>query len=515
MKNILLTIIIFFLAVSVYAANEWTGSGGNNLWTNTSNWTLGYPDSSNQLKIQGDGEILEVIDGDEITVSRMLFMDGSAYNNTLTTVNYTGGSFICNGYWYVAGSITSDYDKGCEINLSGDAYVQTASMALGYGTPSGSSISVARLNITDNARMYVTIEGSTTYRQSGFVIPGDTGDDIMVRVNIDERGVLEVNNLVMGSGEDVSINIEDNATLKVKGDLRDEVSDLISSGLILTDSGTQTPVISYDGYWTIVCSPNNTDIWAVSSPSPSENSSSYTITELSWQPGATGRTWNVYLGTSADDLAIAAAGTAVPELRLTNLDFDTDYYWRVDELKESTIVEGDVWTFYVRDYLKIFWFEYLDQASLDSDWIADNVQLSPCSNPARGSASMSITYDNSSSPYLGSATSISCPFNGDFLCSGATKMSVWIYGDSVNSNEYIYATLDDGEQQAKLVCPISNVTLTESWQIWYIQFSDVVTANSNINLNSIDTIQIGVGNPSNPSAGGSGTIYIDNINLFP
>ncbi|MFI4912032.1 MAG: exo-alpha-sialidase [Sedimentisphaeraceae bacterium JB056] len=253
-------LVILFLAAFIlpaFSANIWTGSGNNDLWTNPDNWDGSFPDTTNQLKIQGDGEVAMVVNGDDITVSRMLFMDGSTYNDTSTMVNYTGGDFKCNGYWYVANCITSDINKGCEINISGKAYVETPSMALGIGTASGNSKSVVRLNITDQAYLYVSNTGGDVYRTSGFVLPGDLNKSVMVRVEITGNGVLQVNNLVMGSNEDVSINIGENGSLRVAGNKVTELNTLIANNQIFVDDMLNEPVVAYNGVDTYVVSPNN------------------------------------------------------------------------------------------------------------------------------------------------------------------------------------------------------------------------------------------------------------------
>ena len=38
------------------AYNLWTGAGADNLWVTSANWQNGYRDTTDQLKIQGDGD---------------------------------------------------------------------------------------------------------------------------------------------------------------------------------------------------------------------------------------------------------------------------------------------------------------------------------------------------------------------------------------------------------------------------------------------------------------------------
>jgi len=75
--------------------------------------------------------------------------------------------------------------------------------------------------------------------------------------------------------------------------------------------------------------------------------------DLSWMPGEGGEyTHDVYFGTDPD--AVAAADNGSPEFQgnrsgLTfdpgTLDWNTTYYWRIDELDGTNIFAGDVWSF--------------------------------------------------------------------------------------------------------------------------------------------------------------------------
>jgi hypothetical protein len=81
---------------------------------------------------------------------------------------------------------------------------------------------------------------------------------------------------------------------------------------------------------------------------------------LSWKAGPFAATHNVYLGTSFEDvntadLAQAASpGQAGTTFRPAEpLDYGQTYYWRVDEVNappDSTVFQGDVWSFTVEPY---------------------------------------------------------------------------------------------------------------------------------------------------------------------
>ena len=84
---------------------------------------------------------------------------------------------------------------------------------------------------------------------------------------------------------------------------------------------------------------------------------------LRWTSGEFANTHEVYFGLSFDD--VNDATKASPEYRTTksigdegyapeNLEFDTAYYWRIDEVnappQESTVFKGPVWSFTVEPY---------------------------------------------------------------------------------------------------------------------------------------------------------------------
>jgi len=82
---------------------------------------------------------------------------------------------------------------------------------------------------------------------------------------------------------------------------------------------------------------------------------------LSWTPGESAATHDIYFGTSLDDVSnadrvnpldvLAQQGQSEVVFDLGLLPFGETYYWRVDEVgADNTIVEGRVWSFTVEPY---------------------------------------------------------------------------------------------------------------------------------------------------------------------
>jgi hypothetical protein len=51
------------------------------------------------------------------------------------------------------------------------------------------------------------------------------------------------------------------------------------------------------------------------------------------------------------------------------------------------------------------------------------------------------------------------------------------------------------------------------WARWNIDLQ--AFTDQGVNLTNVDTISLGLGNKNNPVAGGSGTMYFDDIRLYP
>jgi concanavalin A-like lectin/glucanase superfamily protein/F5/8 type C domain-containing protein len=77
-----------------------------------------------------------------------------------------------------------------------------------------------------------------------------------------------------------------------------------------------------------------------------------------------------------------------------------------------------------------------------------------------------------------------------------------------NTPEAVYVALEDSAGNVQVVThPDVLATALAEWQQWEIPFS----ALDGVNLGSIRTIYVGVGDRDNPSAGGTGVIYVDDI----
>ncbi len=81
-----------------------------------------------------------------------------------------------------------------------------------------------------------------------------------------------------------------------------------------------------------------------------------------------------------------------------------------------------------------------------------------------------------------------------------------------NTAAPLYVTLQDSSQNTATVTnPDPNAVLTNTWQPWDIALEDF----ADVNLAAIKKITIGIGNRDAQTPGGTGTIYVDDIRLYP
>ncbi len=98
--------------------------------------------------------------------------------------------------------------------------------------------------------------------------------------------------------------------------------------------------------------------------------------------------------------------------------------------------------------------------------------------------------------------------------SGYKVLKLSFYGDPNNEVEPMYAGLEDGSGNLAVIYhPDSNCIINDLWQDWHIELQDFADIND-VNLTDIAKIYLGFGNKYNPQAGGTGFIFVDDIQLL-
>jgi hypothetical protein len=126
-----------------------------------------------------------------------------------------------------------------------------------------------------------------------------------------------------------------------------------------------------------------------------------------------------------------------------------------------------------------------------------------------GFQSMPLEYDNSTA-VISEATLTS---RRDWTLKGARELSLWFYGDASNSPEPMYVAIADSSGSAAIVYyDDPAATQIGAWTEWIIEFTTF--EDQGVNLTNVDKISIGLGDKSNPQAGGLGILYFDDIRLY-
>ncbi|UCG56702.1 MAG: hypothetical protein JSU70_17780 [Phycisphaerales bacterium] len=271
---------------------------------------------------------------------------------------------------------------------------------------------------------------------------------------------------------------------------------------------------------------------------------------LSWLPGDKAAEHGVYLGTDEEAVAGADAsdttgiyrGRQGPASYLPpeTLQWGGTYYWRIDEYNnDGTTSEGRIWSFTVADYLTVDDFEDYNDFSPDrifQTWLDGwGYTDPPPGNTGNGSGStvgytsppfaeqtivhgggqsMPFEYDNTGTEgkFLYSETEREWAVPQDMTRKGVAALTLWFYGDAANSAGRLYVALQDSVGQVRAVPHDDPEVLRGGyWQEWSID----LRAFGNVNVSSITKMYIGVGNKTAPQVGGTGTLFFDDVRLYP
>jgi len=252
---------------------------------------------------------------------------------------------------------------------------------------------------------------------------------------------------------------------------------------------------------------------------------------LSWSPGYWTVSHDVYFGTEFDDVNDAnnslPAGESVYKgnqafancsYNAGTLEAGKRYYWRIDEVGAQEIWKGNIWSFRIVSNVIDDFELYADNDELKDVWQSSGgVSIVLDANIFHtGSKALQINYCNSISPYC-SETSITFANPKNWESSNFKSIAIYFHGKNGNDTEQMYAKIESGDWGndtaiVRYKADANNLT-KEVWQRWDIDLQDFIENNPAIRLKSISKLTIGFGNPENPSAGGCGTVYIDDIQI--
>jgi hypothetical protein len=203
-------------------------------------------------------------------------------------------------------------------------------------------------------------------------------------------------------------------------------------------------------------------------PRPADGATSVSVaTDLTWRPGREAKSHDVYFGADADAVAagtVPAATRTEQSYTPASIEFGTTYYWKVDEVGETEICKGNLWSFTTQDFAI---FEDFESYTNDSPnrvfqtWI-DGYGFSPDEffpqgasgngsgavigyDPVTGdimehtivhtgAQSMPLQYDNTASPFY-SETKREFATAQDWTDNGADTLALYVRGNAGDFRE--------------------------------------------------------------------------------
>jgi len=119
---------------------------------------------------------------------------------------------------------------------------------------------------------------------------------------------------------------------------------------------------------------------------------------------------------------------------------------------------------------------------------------------------MPLEYDNSTAPFYSEAEYDLGSLN--MTANGADTLRLFVVGQADNTAEPLYVAVEDTSGNVVGVThPDADLTTGTNWTEWRIPYSDL----AGVDLSRVAIIYIGVGDRDNPSAGGTGLIFVDDI----
>ncbi|MCP4610463.1 MAG: hypothetical protein GY845_17280 [Planctomycetes bacterium] len=252
---------------------------------------------------------------------------------------------------------------------------------------------------------------------------------------------------------------------------------------------------------------------------------------LTWSPGL-GASHEVYFGNDAASLELKGSGSLGNEsFEPGQLEWNTTYYWRVDEADNANADSpwiGPLWSFTTANFMIVddmesyndinegepgsnrmylAWMDGFDNPAINGSLVGnDPPPIAEQSIVHDGSQSMPLFYNNAVGK---SEATLSLTSNRDWTVNGINTLTIWFRGDAGNAAENLYAALNGN---AVVNHDNPNAAQIGSWTQWNIDLQ--AFADQGVNLTNVNSITLGLGNPSNPVAGGSGVMYYDDIRLY-
>jgi hypothetical protein len=260
---------------------------------------------------------------------------------------------------------------------------------------------------------------------------------------------------------------------------------------------------------------------------------------LTWLAGYKAQEHDVYFGTDAAAVANATPDSAdiyvgrqpLDEVtyRPGLLEWNQTYYWRIDEVNDveaGSPWTGMVWSFTTADFIVVDNMEgYTDVAGNEIfttwvDGLTDGLSNStvgyltaPFAEQATvhgGKQSMPMEYDNARAPFFSEAQREFAPVQ-DWTTNGVNTLVVYVAGLLANGAGQVYVAVEDSAGKSAVVANADDTLVTKTtFTEWKIPLSEF----TGVDVTQVKKLYIGVGDRKNPTAGGAGRIFIDDVGVI-
>ena len=402
----LVSFVLLLIAASISSATtiNWSTSPADSNWNNTANWVGGAipnttADYAKILIANGP-----VFSADRTATAYRVYLDGT--NGTITmdggtldvnnwlgigytaasdtgTLTVNSGTITTTSHLYcgVKGSANLNMNGGA-INITSTLYVgrdagSTGTISLSSGTITCNALSMrlnggnGTINITNAGTLIINGDVTATiapWITSGWIKAYNGAGTVVVSTTTNPgKTTVTASTPTKAGNPSPSNNATNVSTLAdlswtgiAEANSHDVYFGTVSPGTFQTNTAAltfdpciMTPSTKY--YWRIdeVNGPNTVtgDVWSfttgsniATNPNPANGAVNVSVTgTLSWTAGVTAASHDVYFGTSNPPASIGNQGGTT--YNPGTLVFSTMYYWRIDEVRDSNVYTGTVWSF--------------------------------------------------------------------------------------------------------------------------------------------------------------------------
>ena len=263
---------------------------------------------------------------------------------------------------------------------------------------------------------------------------------------------------------------------------------------------------------------------------------------LSWVAGDAVASHAVYFGDDKDAVTaattpVATQGTDETTYDPGTLEWGKTYYWRVDEISADSSVspqKGVVWSFTTANFLVVEGFEtYTDEigARIFETWLDGFGYTDPQTVAGNGSnstvghmsppyaelwtvhsgfQSMPMDYNNVVAPYYSEAERTWSTAQ-NWTVNSMNTLVLFVHGAGGNGPDSLYVAVQDAASKSAVVSYSDTAAVKSAkWLEWKIPLSQF----TGVNAKSIKKMYIGVGDRKSPTAGGAGSLFIDDIRVI-